>query len=232
MQWDGSHYITVSSREIDYNGPVALCCGATTAQGDALATQTSITNQVMQQGQQVFGDASSVYKDLVSSLSPTVAAGPNQHGFSQAELANLNSQAITQNGIAYKNAKAATGNAMSSVGGGNTSMPSGTTEGIDENLASSAASNTANELGQITQADYTQGNTNYNNAVNAIGRSTESFNPSTNLDNAASSAAAGQASTANQIATQNQSWMGAVSGVLGSVAGAAAGAGIAKIGHK
>jgi hypothetical protein len=204
----------------EYDGPMALCCGATAAQNQALSSQTSITSQVMQQGSQVFGSDSQVFNDLVSSMAPTVAAGPNQQGFSAAENANLQSSAITQSGQAYKNAEAATGDAIASTNGGNSSLPAGAETGVNENLASSAAANTSGELSQINLANYQQGQQNYNTAVSGLESAPGVFSSATSLDNAASSAASGEASTANQIASQNNSWIQGVTGALGSVAGA------------
>lgn len=208
----------------EYCGRVALCCGASPAQTAALGTQTSLTNQILNQGQQVFGSSSKVFSGLVNTMAPTVAAGPNQEGFSAAENANLESQAITENGQAYKNAKAATGNAIAAQNGGNNpSTTSGTTAGVDANLASSAASNTANELGKIREQNYATGRQNYDAAVKGLSGATDVFNPVTSLDNAGTNAAEDESNTANQIATQSNSWIQGVTGALGTVAGAAVG---------
>ncbi len=211
------------SESYEYRGPLSLMCGATSAQNEALNTQTSLTNQIIQQGQSVFGDSSQVFNDLKNSLAPTVAAGPSQEGYSAAELSSLNSSAITNEGAAYQNAKAATGDATSAIGGGNISQPSGSLEGLNANLAASASEATASQLSQIQQNDYTQGNQNYNTAISALSGAPQAFGASTSLDNSGAGAASGEANTANQIATQNNSWIQGVTGALGSVAGAAVG---------
>src|SRR6185437_14289840 len=190
----------VSCDFYEYHGPVDLCCGASSQQNETYNEQSDLSKQIMQQGQEVFGSASSVFNDLISSLAPTVAAGPNQEGFSQAEKAALQSQAITQSGVAYKNAKAATGDALASEGGGNTGLTSGANIGIQEKLAESGAENTADQLNNINLQDYEVGRQNYNTAVSDISGATGVFNPATSVDEAASGSLKNQSSTANDIA--------------------------------
>lgn len=230
-QWNGTQYVEIENDFGIYDDrSIALCCGPSAGQTTALNQQTQLTQQIMQQGQQVFGSSSQVFSDLVSTLAPTVAAGPNQEGFSQAELSNLQSQAITNGGNAYKNAKAATGDAISAEGGGNTGLTSGANIGIQENLASSAAENTANELGQINEANYATGRQNYDTAISDLAQTPNVFNSATSLDNAGTNSAEGEANTANQIATQNNSWMQAVTGALGGVAGSVVTGGMKNLG--
>lgn len=214
----------IEAEGYNYDGPVALCCGASSQQTNTYNQQQQLSSQILQQGQQVFGDSSKVFSDLVSSLAPIVAAGPSQEGFSQAEKSALNSQAITNAGVAYKNAKEATGNAIAAQGGGNDSgVSSGANAGIEAKLASSASQNTADQLNQINLNDYATGRENYNNAVNDLTNSTNVYNAATNLDNSATGALNGQANTANEIASQNNSWVQSVTGALGGIAGVATG---------
>jgi hypothetical protein len=220
----------IEADSYEYDGPVDLCCGASDQQNDTYNQQSELSKQVMQQGQTVFGNASSVFNDLVSSLAPTIAAGPNQEGFSAAEKSALQSQAITNAGTSYRNAKAAVGNAMASQGGGNTGLTSGTNIGIEADLATSAAENTANQLNTVNLQDYATGRQNYDTAVGDLENATNVFNPATNLDNAATGALEGQASTANQIAQQDNSWVQSVTGALGGIAGGIATGGMSNLG--
>ena len=228
--WDGSEYAITHTEGFDFDGPVALCCGASSQQTDTYNQQSELSKQIMLQGQQVFGSASNVFKDLVSSLAPTVAAGPNQEGFSAAEKAALQSQAITQSGLAYKNAKAAVGNAIASQGGGNTGLTSGANIGVEANLAESAAENTSNELNTINLKNYETGRENYDKAVSGIAGATNVFNPAIGLDNSGTGALEGQSSTANQIAQENNSWVQGVTGALGGIAGGIATGGMSNLG--
>lgn len=221
-QWDGSRYRLIESESYEHTGPIVLCCGASNAQTSALNTQTGLTQQIIQQGQEVFGNSSGVFNDLVSSLAPTVAAGPNQQGFSAAENSALQSSAITNAGIAYKNAKSATGDAMAAENGGNTDLPSGTTAGVDANLASSASQNTANQLNTIAQQNYATGRQNYDTAVSGLESAPGVFNTANGYNKSGVKSGEAEADTANQIASQNNSWIQGVTGALGTVAGAAA----------
>lgn len=198
-------------------------CGSTAAQNQIEQSQQNFMNQVQQQAGSVFGSSSQVFKDLMNTFTPTVAAGPNQQGFSPAELSNLNSQAITQTGRAYKNAKEALGDQFAAQGGGNTVNPSGAQVGADLNLAEGAANQTANELGGINAANWETGRQNYQTAVKGMMGATDVFNPSTGMANAGTGAGEAAANTANQIAQENNSWVSAVTGALGSIAGSAMG---------
>lgn len=221
----------LDEQSYEYDGPVALCCGASAGQDAALASQTAMTQQFQQQATQVFGTSSTVANDLINTFSPTVEAGPSQKGFSAAEDANLKSQAITQTGQAYKNAKAAVGDAESAQGGGNApDVTGGGKIGTDLNLASSAAASTSGELSQIDEANYQTGRQNYDTAVQGLAQAPNSFNAATGFDNAAANSANNESNTANQIATQNNSWMQAVSGALGAVGGAVASGGMSNLG--
>jgi hypothetical protein len=231
FHWDGHKYIEDDTNFYEHDGLVLLCCGASAGQTAALNTQTAMTQQFQQQSQQVFGNSSSVFNDLMSTFAPTVAAGPSQQGFSAAENSNLQSQAITQTGQAYKNAKEATGEAESAQGGGNNSdVTGGAKIGTDLSVANSAAAQTSSELGQINEANYATGRQNYDTAVQGLAGAPNVFNAATGVDNAATNSASQEANTANQIATQNNSWIQGVTGALGGIAGGIASGGMSNLG--
>lgn len=221
--WDGVKYLLDSAEFFEYNGPLELSCGATGAQSQIQSSQINFMNQLQSQAGAVFGDASQVFSSLMSTFAPIVAAGPNQQGFSPALLSNLNSQAITQTGQAYKNAAAAVGNAQSAINGGNTSLPSGANIATEDALASSAANQTANELMGVTQENYAVGRQNYENAVQGELAAPNVFGSATNAANAATNAGNAASNTANQVAQENNSWISAVTGLAGAVGGAALG---------
>jgi hypothetical protein len=222
-------YVKVLDEWFEYAGPVELTCGATQQQQQIGASQQNFMNQVQQQAGTVFGNSSTVFQDLLNTFTPTVNAGPNQQGFSAQELSNLNSQAITQAGVGYRNAKEAVGNALSAEGGGNVSLPSGTQTGIEASLAENAANQTSTELGQITEQNYAVGRQNYENAVSGLAGAPNVFNPATSTANAATGAGTAAANTANQIAQENNSWVSAVTGALGQVGGAFASGGLSTL---
>jgi hypothetical protein len=176
MQWDGTAYQRVSEQSYEYTGEVAQCCGATSAQNQIQNQQMSLSNEATSQAQSIFGSDSAAYNQLLNTFSPTVQAGPGQNGFSAQETANLDSQAITANGQAAKNAKQAAGEQQAAAGGGNTVLPSGTTAATDANIDTAIAGNTANELSGITQAGYAQGAKNYEEAAQGLEAAPGVFN--------------------------------------------------------
>src|SRR5579863_778258 len=82
-------------------------CGASQSQKQISQAQQQNYNTLMNQAGQVFNQSSQVFNDLQSSFAPIVAAGPGQSGYTPAELANLKSSAITNTGIATRNAQQA-----------------------------------------------------------------------------------------------------------------------------
>jgi len=214
-----------------YEGPVALACGATPGQQQLATQQTSAYTTLTNQASSQFGQASGVFNDLVSSFAPIVAAGPNQQGFSPAEVSAMNSQAITNTGQGYRNAKAAVGNAESAVGGGNTGDTSGgATVGENLSLAENAGNQTASELNNITQANYATGRQNYFNAASGLANAPSVFGTANQAANAATGAGEAAEKSTNDVASQDNSWVGAVTGALGNIAGVATGAEIKNLG--
>lgn len=230
-EWDGSRYVVTDEVADTWDGPVALCCGASQGQKDIGNQQSAAYQQMNQQASQVFGDSSKVFGDLMSTFAPTLAAGPNQEGFSQAEKSALQSSAITQTGQAYRNAKQAAGEAMAAQGGGNVGdVTGGSNAAINLGIAENAANQTSSELNQIDQADYAVGRQNYAEAASGLAGSTNSFNPATSMSGAATNSGEAAANTQNQIATQNNSWVSAVTGALGGIAGTALTGGMSNLG--
>lgn len=205
--------------ELDEHAPIALCCGDP-AQQQIGNEQQSAYQTMTQQAQQVFGDSSAVFSDLQSTFAPTVAAGPNQEGFSAGELSSLNSEAVTDTGQAYRNAKSAVGESESAQGGGNSGTTGGATVGTDLGLAVAGANQTANELTGIKQQDYATGRQNYDFAAQALAGAPSVFGAADSANNAATNAGNAAASTANTIAQQSTSLGDAAIGAAGSIIGA------------
>lgn len=203
-------------------------CGATSAQNTDEKAQQSLFQQMSGQAQQVFGGSSSAFNDLMGAYSPIVSAGPDQQGFSPAELSNLNSQAVTQSGVAARNASTAAKEVQAAVGGGNVALPGGAAIGTNLSIANSASQNEANELNQINEANYQTGRDNFFKAAEGLQAAPNVFNPATSAGEAATSSGTAAANTANQIAQENNSWVTAVTGALGGIAGSAIGAEMGK----
>ena len=199
-------------------------CGASSAQTTTANNMAANASTVSNEAQQVFGNASSVFKDLTNAYAPIVAAGPDQQGFSAGELAARNSAAITNVGTQYNNAKAAVGNAEAAVTGtgGGSALPSGANIGLNTSIATGAAATEAGELNSIQQEDYAVGRQNFDQAAAGLTAAPNVFGASTNAANAGTTAGAAASTAENEVTSQNQSWMQAVSGALGDVSTVAA----------
>lgn len=230
ITWDIATGALDSEEFFWYDGKIALLCGATQAQTANQQAEANFYTQATQQASQVFGASSQVFQQLQSTFAPTVAAGPSQEGFSAAELANQRSQAITNNGVATRNAEQAAGESIAAQGGGNNpALQSGTNAGVKANIDIEGADNTANALSQITANDYATGRANYDTAVSGLEGSSAVFNPSTSATGAATGAGTAAGDEANQIAASaNSPWQAAL-GALGGVAGSFASGGLGKL---
>lgn len=194
-------------------------CGASSGQKQTAAAQTNLFNTLTKQAGQEFGDSSAVFGDLVSSFAPIVAAGPNQAGFSATEEAALKSDAITNTGAAYRNASQAVKENAAAVGGGNMVLPGGAEIGAENAVANQGAEQTAEALNKIDVANYETGRQNYFAAASGLAAAPTAFSPSNTAGEVATGAGTAVANTENQIAQENNSWVSAVSGALGGIAG-------------
>jgi hypothetical protein len=204
-------------------------CGASSQQTQIEAQQAQYYSVLTQQAQQEFGQASKVFNDLYTAMAPIVAAGPNQQGFSAPELSSLNESAITGTSQAYTNAAQAV-RQQQAAAGGREFIPSGATMQQNEIVAAQAAGQESSELNQIQQANYATGRQNYFTAAGDLAASTGTYNPATGAAGAANQSGEAAATTANQIAQENNSWMQAVSGALGGIAGGVVSGGMSNLG--
>jgi hypothetical protein len=213
----------------EYDGPVDKVCGATADQVKDEKLQQSLMTTMADQAKQEFGSASSVFQDLYNTFAPTVAAGPNQQGFSAPEKAALDSGAITNTGQAYRNASTAVKEANAAVGGGNLALPSGSEIGKNIEIANEGAAHTADALNQIDQTNYEVGRQNYDKAVAGLESAPSVFGTSNQGGSVGVSAGEAASNTANQIAQADNSWEQAVIGGLSGVAGSVATGGMSAL---
>lgn len=221
----------LESDSYEYDGPLELACGATGQQKQIAGQQQQLLGQLTNQSKDIFGDSSQVFQDLTNTFAPIVAAGPNQQGFSAPELSALNSAAITNTGQAYRNASQAIKENEASIGGGNMALPGGAEIGAETQVANQGAAQTASALNQITQSNYETGRENYFKAAAGLESAPEVFNPATSAGSAATNSGTAAANTANQIAQENNSWVSAVTGALGGIAGSVATGGMSNLGE-
>lgn len=212
----GGRFQITYEESAEYDGDMALLCGASGQQNQIEQAQSNFYNTMTQEAQQVFGEDQALFHNLTSTFEPILAKGPNQMGFSDAELNDLTSSAITNTGQNYAHAAKALNEQIAAQGGGNTFIPSGANNQLREELASSAASQTAQEESQIKEAGYQQGYDEFKEAAAALSGAGNVFNSATGISSSATGAGSAASQTANEIAQEDNSWLGAVGGLLGN----------------
>jgi|ERR1700689_526969 len=195
-------------------------CGATSQMKDIAASQQQNYNTMTNEASQVFGQSSQIFNDLQSSFAPILAAGPGQQGFTPAELSNLQSQAVTQGGIATRNAQQAAGEQAAAQGGGTTVLPSGAELGMNANIAEAGASNTANALSNINLQSDQLGQQNWMNAAGVLAGAPNVFNAATGEENAATGSGNTASQSAGNVGQVNSEYFGASLGAAGQAAAA------------
>lgn len=221
--WDIETGVILAREGFDYSGPLDLLCGASHQQTDLANQQAAYYATMTQQAQQEFGQASSIFKQLSSQFSPILAAGPNQQGYSPAEIAQLNSEAATGTGETAAMAKQAVNQAVMSEGGPS-ALPSGAAVKANIGIATGAGQQLSqDELNTQLQSE-TIGRQNWLEAASVLGGSTGVFNPATGASSAAVGGGSAAMSAANSVNSANNAWVGDVMGVLGDASkiGAAA----------
>jgi hypothetical protein len=207
----------VDAESFEYDGPVSLVCGASHQQTAIEQAEANYYNVATQEAQQVFGEDQALFQKITSTFEPILEKDPNQQGFSQAELDTLNSSAITNTGRNYANAAKAVNEQIASQGGGNVFIPSGANNQLKEEVATSSAALTSQEENQIQMAGYQQGYDEFKTAEAALSGAGNVFSSASAFSGDATNAGNAAANTANQIAQEDNSWMGAIGGLIGTV---------------
>lgn len=143
-----------------------MCFGGPSGAEKKLEKQeTAFSTLLMQDYSTTFGEQQDILKSLNSVLSPIVEAGPNQQGYSAAELSALNTQAIDSNARGYNDATKAAASRENAAGGGTSLLPSGVNSQINAEIGNEAEENLSNEQLGITEANYAQGRQNWETAL-------------------------------------------------------------------
>lgn len=195
-------------------------CGATTQQRDLQEQQAAFYKQGTQQQSQVYGEDQEILQAMQKVYSPILTAGPNQEGYSDAEKTDLNTQATEGTATGYGHAAEALGENLAAAGGGNDFLPTGTDTQLKAGLLASGAKNLSDEQLQIKNADYEKGYQTWLNAGQMMGNTAGLLNP-TGYSGAATGAGVAAGNTADQIASENNSWMNAAIGAASSLGSAA-----------
>jgi hypothetical protein len=199
-------------------GALTNCGPSTAVQNDAAQAQ-SFSNLMQANYQQQFGAQSAILSSLNAALSPIVSAGPNQQGFSPAELSALNSKAISNGGAAYKNAAMALGGQMAGHAS-SSGLESGVDKQLRAGLASSAAGGVANAENNINLQNYETGRQNFFNATSGQRALAGLYDPSSYGKLSAETQQ--QAFNQNHTVEQENNQMSA--GIIGGITSLATGA--------
>lgn len=203
--------------------------GAPAGQQQLAASQSAYYNNLTAEQQHLFGELDPIIADMKSEFQPIFDRGPNQKGFSEEELQNLNAEATTTTGQSYRNVSEALNSKIAGEGGGNEFIPQGANKQLQAEVATSAAGQTSGELSQILQADYAQGYNEWLAAAQGLSSVGAVINPSTAMAGAATGAGSAASSTWSAIAAEDNSWMNLVGGALGAAGTALSGT---NFGHK
>jgi hypothetical protein len=188
-------------------------CGATGAQNQLETSQADFYNQATQQQDQVYGQDQELLGALKSAYAPILAGGPDQQGFSQGEVNNLNTEATEGTASNFNQADKALKESQAATG---VASPTGAQEQQQAELASSAANSEAQQKQQITQANYQQGYNEFSQAASGLTNTASLLNPA-GYSGAATGAGEAAGNTANQIASENNSWVNAALGAAGAI---------------
>src|ERR1700677_57752 len=189
-------------------------CGASSQQTNIANEQNQNFQNLTSQAQSIFGSDSQIFNQLNSAFSPILSAGPGQSGFTPAQLATMNSQAITQTGQQYRNASQAAGEKSASLGG-TSILPSGAALNQQTQIAEAGAANTSNALTNINLQNQIQGRQNWLQDAGVLGGAGHVFNSAQSAGLAATRAGSSAQTGAGDVNSANNQWIGAASGVLG-----------------
>ncbi|HET6220176.1 MAG TPA: hypothetical protein VFE27_24320 [Acidobacteriaceae bacterium] len=203
-----------------------MCGGPSSTQLSLQSEEAQFYQTQIQAYNTAYSNFSAIQNTLNKQFEPILAKGPNQMGFSDAELQNLNTTATQGTAQEYAKAKTALQENQATQGGGtsNVNLTGGPqNEENEELLATGAATESAEKLG-IQQAGYQQGYNEWQGAVAGEEDLAAGWNPNS-FSGSANNAAGTANSEANAITQEQESVWGNVLGALGGVAANAGGKG-------
>lgn len=193
------------------------------------ATQTELQQEQINAYQQAadltakqYSQQESIYGPMVSQFQSIFAKGPSQTGFSTGEESDLNARAVEGTAENYSQAAKAAGEQEAAEGGGTNVLPTGGQQEQRANIAESAAREESEQESQIKQADYTQGYDEWEKAGSGLQAIASGTDP-LGYEGAETGAGSAAGTTANQIASEDDSWLNATIGAVGEVGGGLAG---------
>lgn len=198
-------------------------CGPSSALKAINSQIQDFSKQVTSEATTVFGDANTVFNNMIGGLQQQVQGGPSQEGFSAAELSARNAAAVNAGAAEARNLKGAAASGTAAIGGGNTVNPSGSTQATTLGAEQKAASDTAGAENEIVNEDYAQGNKNYEFATQAEQNLPNVFNGVTAFNKEAGDEQQTAQKSQQSIDTANNWWKPLVSSAIGAGVGALTG---------
>lgn len=205
-------------------------CGPSSQEKDLANSNADFSKLLQSNYQTNNGNQQSILSNINRSLTPIVNAGPSQEGYSPAEAAALNTEAINNAGGQAKNLEQIVNSSQAGKGGGGSS---GLTSGIQQALNATAASSVANNLSSTQNQNlinnYNTGRQNYNAALAGEEGVASQYSPTALAGTAGGvgSNAFNEASTINQQKQQGES---EIAGLATSLGGDALTAGLSSLG--
>jgi hypothetical protein len=213
---------------IECKGPSAAQENLAQQQAQQAAQEAEFFKSVQAQQQAQFAKQSDVLDKLNAVWQPIFQAGPNQHGYSQAQLDTLHSIATEGTAADYQKATKAFQEQTAARGGGNAVIPSGADNQIRSQIASAGAADSSNKNLAISNADYETGRQNWLTAGSALNGTLNVYNPAGytsaatgagGLANSGLSAAFGDETTLQNERNAASPW-GTIAGLVGGAASA------------
>lgn len=197
-------------------------CGPSSQEQSLSNEQSQFYNNLTNEYSTVFGENQQITSALSNAMSPILAAGPSQTGFSPSQLNAMTTQNIQGTATDYANAQKATAQILAGRGGGDTFLPSSVNANLLATNANAAAAEQSTNQLNITNADYARGYQNWQTAASSLAGTASLLNP-TNYATTATSAGQQAFGSAQTMANQAFAPWSAAMGSLGSVAGLATG---------
>lgn len=200
-------------------------CGPSGAQTSISSGQAKFFQELQNSYSQEFAGQTSILNSLNSALSPILAGGVNQMGFSAAEQGALTANAVNTVGANYRNAAQALNEQLGGRGGGAANLGSGVNAQLEAGLASQAAGTLSGLENQNVLANYGQGRQNFFQAQGALQGNAQIMNPA-GFAGQATGAGNAAFTSATDIYNQGNAWQGALGGLAaGAVTGLSGGIG-------
>src|SRR5271156_1227843 len=119
--------------------------------------QLDFYQQGVQEATANYGEQQDLLAQMEAVYNPILAKGPNAPGFSPAEQAALDAQAIQGTAGNYTQAARAVGENVAAEGGGNNPLPAGGGTELKAQVAEKAAADESAQQQEILQASYATG---------------------------------------------------------------------------